>query len=146
MNNADAKPPIHEIAMELRNDMDDLLPDGVGVTMNTSEEANGTGTVNLTVSSWPQGMFMNNKDRVVAERQAVLEGRRGGDSHMPYLSAEAKHLAEILQSLIDRHFPPVVDEQTGDTTWPVTGGVTFDPHALERERLAIIHSLKTSMR
>ena len=122
--------------------MDDLLPDGVGVTMNTSEEANGTGSVNLTVSSWPKGMFMINRERVIAERIAVLEGRRGGDSRMPYLSAEAKHLAEILQSLIDRHFPPVVDKTTGNTNWPVTGGVIFDPHALERERISIIHSLK----
>jgi len=149
MSDTPTNRPIHEVAMELRNDLDDLLPDGVGVTMNTSEEANGTGSINLTVSSWPEDMLMLNKDRVLAVRQALLEGRdimHVDLSGYTYLSVEAKHLAETLQTLIDRHFPPIVDETTGDATWPVTGGVTFDPHALERERLAIIHSLKTSMR
>jgi hypothetical protein len=145
MSDQNTRRPIHEIAMELRDAMDDLLPEGVGVTMNTSEQANGTGSINLTVACWPDDMFMLNYDRVVAERRAVLEGRSGGESRFPYLSAEAKHLAEVLQSLIDSHFPPVVDE-AGNTDWPVTGGVTFDPHVLERERLKIIYSLKASPR
>jgi len=143
MGDPTARRPIHEIAMELRDAMDDLLPEGVGVTMNTSENADGTGFVNLTVASWPDDMFMLNYDRVVAERRAVLAGRSGGESRFPYLSAEAKHLAEVLQSLVDSHFPPVVDE-AGNTNWPVTGGVIFDPHVLEHERLKIVHSLKAS--
>lgn len=130
--------------MEIRDAMDDLLPEGVGVTINTSENTDGTGVVNLTIASWPKDTFMLNYDRVVAERLALLEGRKGGKSRLPYLTPEANRLAELLQSVIDQHFPPIVDETSGESTWPVTGGVIFDPNALERERIKIIQSLKNS--
>jgi hypothetical protein len=145
MTDTPEKPPIHQVAMELRETMDDLLPEGVGVTINTSEEANGAGSINLTISSWPNDMFMLNRDRVIAERQAVLEGRRADFSHLPFLSIEANHLAEILQTLVNRRFPPTTDNTTGSSTWPVVGEVVFDQHALDRERLSIIHSLKNAV-
>ena len=143
MSDGDTRRPIHEIATELHEAMDDLLPEGVGVTINASEEIERTGTLIATVTSWPSDMFMLNKDRVVAERRAVLEGRKADYSHLPFLSLEALHLAETLQSLVNHRFPPATDEATGDSTWPVIGEVVFAQHAIEKERLAIIHSLKS---
>ena len=139
MSDGDTKRPIHEIATELHEAMADLLPEGVGITINASEEIERTGTLIATVASWPSDMFMLNKDRVVAERRAVLDGRKADYSHLPFLSLEALLLAETLQSLV----PPTTDEATGDSTWPVIGEVVFAQHAIERERLAIIHSLKS---
>ena len=143
MSDGDTKRPIHEISVELHEAMDDLLPEGVGVTINASEEIERTGTLIATVASWPSDMFMLNKDRVVAERRAVLEGRKADYSHLPFLSLEARHLAETLQSLVNHRFPPTTDEATGDSTWPVIGEVVFAQHTLEKERLAIIRSLKS---
>jgi hypothetical protein len=143
MSDENPKPTIHTVAMEIRDAMDDILPEGVGVTINTSEEIERTGTINLTVSSWPSDMFMLNKDRVIAERRAVLDGRKADFSHLPFLSLEARHLAETLQALVDHRFPPNTDDATGDSTWPVIGEVVFAQHSLEKERLAIIHSLKS---
>jgi hypothetical protein len=142
MGDAPSKKPLHEIAMEIRNAMDDLLPEGIGVTINTSENTDSTGFVSLTIASWPKSMYMLNYDRVVADRIDLLEGRRGGNAHLPYLSLEASRLAESLQALLDQHFPPVHDETTGELKWSVTDGVAFDPNALERERIKIIQSLK----
>ena len=145
MGAPEPKRPIHQIAMELRNTMDDLLPDGVGVTISASENADGTGSMDLTVSSWPSGMLMLNRERVVIQRRALLEGRDAMEVNLhgyPYLSHEASHLAQILQTLLDRHFPPHANPSTGETDWPVSSSVTFDPHTLEHERIEIIQSLK----
>jgi hypothetical protein len=142
MSDTKTREPLHEIARKLRDAMDDLLDERIGVTMNTSEHADNTGTVNLTVTSWPKEEYMLNYDRVVAERLAVLDGRSANYSHMPYLSEKANRLAEILQRLLDQFFPPVLDEKTGDPIWPVTGGVIFDSRSLERERIEIIQALK----
>jgi hypothetical protein len=134
--------------MEIRNDMDDVLLDGVGVTINTSECADGTGTITLTITTWPKDMLMNNHERVVAGRKALLAGfdlRTADLSSYNYLSAEAAHLAATLQGLVDKHCPSKIDPITGHEVWNINGCVNFDARSLERERIEIIQSLKTSM-
>jgi hypothetical protein len=59
---------LHQVALDLRSSMEKILPDGVGVTINTCEEVDRRGSLSLTVSSWPADMVMNNKERVAAIR------------------------------------------------------------------------------
>jgi hypothetical protein len=132
--------PVREVALELRDAMDDLLPEGVGVIMNTSEIEDGTGSVRLTITTWPSDMNMLNRERIVADRQDLLMGKKDSLHRFPLLSTKGKSLAESLQKLLDEHFPPVSDSNA--TTWPVNTDVMFDEHALERERISIIHSTK----
>jgi hypothetical protein len=131
--------------MELRDDIDTVLPEGVDVTINTNECANGKGSITLTIMAWPKNMLANNYERVVAGRKVLLAGfdlRTVDLSSYDYLSAEAAHLAATLQALVDKHCPSEIDPTTGREVWNINGCVNFDPRSLERERIEIVQSLK----
>ena len=129
---------LHSIVIELRDAVKNALPRGVEVTINASEEVNKTGTIFVVITDWPGDLFVNNRERVKANRQAILSGRpvpSGSSPRLPYISPEGNRLVETLQALVDRHCPP---------TWTIFGDVSFDPKTLASEYLAIVHSLKKS--
>jgi len=137
---------LHQVALDLRSSMEKILPDGVGVTINTCEEVDRRGSLSLTVSSWPADMVMNNKERVAAIRRSLtLNGKflsPDDSKRYPRLSAEAMHLLATLQSLVDEHCPATLDPETGHTSWKISGIVSLDPNALARENIEIAQSLK----
>lgn len=138
---------LHIVAQELRSAMDDILPDGVGVTINTCEEEEGQGSISLTVTSWPTDMTMNNRERVAAIRRHLVETGKllphEESRKYPHLSVEAVHLVETLQALVDAHCPASVDPETQTKTWKISGIVSIDPNALTRENMEIVQSLKS---
>jgi hypothetical protein len=139
--------PLHVIAQELRLELNTILPDNIGVTINTREEADGTGSITLTVSDWPKTLQINNIDRLVAARIAILNGEdvsRINLSNYPYLSATALDLVKKLQDLVDRHCPPRLSAETQTEEWPIAGYVAFNPRAMQREKTELLHSLLTT--
>ena len=127
--------------------MDDALPEGVGVTINTSEGADGTGSITLTVSSWPKAMLMNNRERVLAARRALLDGKDLQTVDLtayPFLSPEATYLSKTLQELLNHRCPSRLNPTSGAEEWPIVGDVVFDPRRLARERTEIVQALKTT--
>ena len=137
--------PLHEIAQELRSELDKILPADIEVTINTREEANGTGSITLTISGWSKLRTMNNEKRILATRIALLDGRDLENinlSSYPLLSSAADQIVQKLQNLVDRHCPPRTNAVTNLEEWPVVGYVEFNPRTLSQERNEIMQSLK----
>jgi len=142
---AEYRKSIHEILIDVRNLMDEILPEGIGVSITSVDYGNGLGKVALTISSWPKSSPMLNLKRVRMLRYAVLDGRKTRDvdlSGIPYLSPEALLVAKELEKLTDQFFPSRIDPSTGQTTWDIETSVVFDPGALKREEIEYIQELK----
>jgi hypothetical protein len=136
--------PLHEIAQQLRGELDAMLPDGFGVAINTCEEANGTGSITLTIASWPKYLQMNNLARLVATRIAILKGEDISKiilTNYPYLSDAAQDLVKQLQDLVDRYCPPRLSPETQTEEWPISGYVAFNPRTMLQEKTELLHSL-----
>jgi hypothetical protein len=141
----DPKKSIHETLVDVRHRLDDILPEGVGVSITSVDYGDGKGKVTLTISSWPKSMHMLNLKRVKIIRFAVLDGRTPLPSDLaghPYLSPEALLIAETLDKLVDQFFPSKIDPVSGQTVWDIETSVIFDKRALDREEIEYIHLLK----
>jgi hypothetical protein len=141
---SEVKKSVHERVQDLRFRMDDILPDGVGVTITSVDYGDGKGKVTLTIASWPKTMPMLNLKRVKIIRFAILDGRKATDMDLkghPYLSPEALLLADTLDKLTNSFFP-ASEDPNGRVYWDIEPSVVFDPKALSREEIAYIHELK----
>lgn len=147
--------PLHLVALKLREAIDKILPDGVGVVITTTEGdeasqlravASGdlANKIVVTIVTWPKDFVMNNRERVVAVRQAQAAGGVlpvAVLQRYAYLSLEGLHLMDTIQSLIDTYCPSRVSPD-GHEVWDVNGYVAIDQGAMARERVEIVQSLK----
>ena len=128
---------ISEIAVRLREDINEFLPDGIEVSVNTSQRLDGN-VVSLTVTKWPTDVPMLSRSHMFEERRAVLGGLKSEMSKAHILSDEARHLATQLQALLDRYQTVGGDERN------FIGEVGFDKRSLDRERTDLFQDLKES--
>jgi len=131
--------PLQEIAVRLREDATEFLPDHIYVTVTASETADGS-SITLTVDRWPADMPMLSHSRIFDERRAVLAGLASDEpATLPktyHLSDEALLLADQLQALADRY------QVVRDGKRNFTSEVAFNRRALDDERKRVLQSLK----
>jgi len=130
---------ISEIAVRLREDINEFLPDGIEVSVNASQRLDGC-VVSLAVTRWPKDVPMLSRSHVFEERRAVLGGLKAEMSRSHVLSDEARHLATQLQALLDRY------QTIGGEERNFVGEVGFDERSLDRERTDLLQDLKESSR
>ena len=131
---------LQEIAVRLREDVNEFLPDHIDVTVTASQTADGS-TITLTVCRWPADMPMLSHSHIFDERRAVLTGLASDESaslmsKTHRLSDEACLLTAQLQALADRY--QVVQNEKKN----FTSEVAFNRRALDDERKRVLQSLK----
>lgn len=136
--------PVQQIAVQLREDINEHMPDHIDVSVTTSQTVDGS-AITLTVNRWPPEMSMLSHSRIFDDRRAVLagltpEGSATLMSSAHHLSDEACLLATQLQSLADRYQVIVGEERNFIVE------IVFNRRALDDERNRVLQSMKINSR